>query len=675
MLKLFIVAIIIGNFMIFANAGQVTTDGSMGDAMNLTGPNYAISQDLGTTVGNNLFHSFSVFNLNQGDVATFTGADSIQNVISRVTDGNPSNIDGAIESQIGNANFFFINPAGVIFGQHAAINVPGDFHVSTANELRFADGSNYNLVTPRGSLTTAPPEAFGFLNATGNIVIEGGQLQFRDNTNVSFTGGSIISNSATITVPQGNLRVYGQGNTVGNVPIYGDLPAGNGVVTVNGGGWETSGDGAGNIWISGGAVNIVNDSYIFNDNTGSKNATGTLRVEANTLVVDFGFITADALADGNAGAVSIAVNGDMLITNGTQIHSTALAQGNAGSVSITVHGMLQILNGSEIDTASFAQGHAGAVTVTAGNLIIDGQQNTEVFTGITSQAASTGDAGTVTITVANTLYILNGGEISSNTFEQGHAGSIFITAGNLIIDGQNREYFTGITSKAHVNSTDNAGKIFINVANNLIILNSGKISNANDGIKDAGSITIDVGKLIVINNSVLTTTSQTGQGGDITITAPGIVLNNGQIITSVEGEGGNGGDINLNGGYLVLNTGFIQANTAGDNAKGGNIFINMDGLLSDGGVTHIGGWEREIFIPNSDKNVIQAAANARENYGSITFKNPKDDTASSIGASSNRLEPLKLAKHPCEGAKRRLSFRRKGQQGSSFAVSLFQKRK
>jgi filamentous hemagglutinin family protein len=61
--------------------------------------------------GNNLFHSFSEFNVNTGQTATFTGPNSIANIINRVTGQNPSNIDGGINSRAAmpGANLFLIN--------------------------------------------------------------------------------------------------------------------------------------------------------------------------------------------------------------------------------------------------------------------------------------------------------------------------------------------------------------------------------------------------------------------------------------------------------------------------------------------------------------------------------------------------------------------------------------
>src|SRR3954467_13567874 len=107
----------------------VVLDGSFGSSAVLPGPNYMIQAGFGKTVGNNLFHSFNQFNLINSESATFTGPNNIQNIVSRVTGGSPSSIDGKISSDIQGANLFFVNPAGVMFGPHAQLDVSGSLAI------------------------------------------------------------------------------------------------------------------------------------------------------------------------------------------------------------------------------------------------------------------------------------------------------------------------------------------------------------------------------------------------------------------------------------------------------------------------------------------------------------------------------------------------------------------
>ncbi len=118
----------------------VSTDGSVGPARSLSGPNFAVTPNLGRQVGGNLFHSFRQLDLAKGETATFTGPPSVQRVLTRVTGGTASSIDGTIRCTIPNADFSLVNPAGVVFGPNAALDVQGSFAVTTANYLRLADG-------------------------------------------------------------------------------------------------------------------------------------------------------------------------------------------------------------------------------------------------------------------------------------------------------------------------------------------------------------------------------------------------------------------------------------------------------------------------------------------------------------------------------------------------------
>ena len=63
---------------------EVVTDGTLGAVESLSGQ-MTIPQSLGTTAGNNLFHSFQTFNINTGESATFTGSDALKNLINAIT--------------------------------------------------------------------------------------------------------------------------------------------------------------------------------------------------------------------------------------------------------------------------------------------------------------------------------------------------------------------------------------------------------------------------------------------------------------------------------------------------------------------------------------------------------------------------------------------------------------
>src|SRR5918999_261721 len=133
--------------------------------------------------------------INTGESATFTGPSSIENVLGRVTGGSSSFIDGLLRTQFENAspNLFLLNPAGVLFGPNASLDVQGSFHVSTADYLKLGDGGRFEATNPENSvLTTAPPEAFGFLGENpAGIAVQGSRLRVPDGKALSVVGGDI----------------------------------------------------------------------------------------------------------------------------------------------------------------------------------------------------------------------------------------------------------------------------------------------------------------------------------------------------------------------------------------------------------------------------------------------------------------------------------------------------
>ena len=204
----------LGTFVFLSGvSAQIKTDASLGQsAKTLTGPNFAITSDLGKQVGGNLFHSFSTFNLVKGDVATFSGLSTVSNIISRVTGGQTSNIDGTLKSAITGANLYFLNPAGVIFGPSSSVDITGSFHVTTADYLKLGTDGRFDAANPANStLTISPPSAFGFISTKPAAITVNGAgsdyayrtyglngLYVKPGKELSIIGGDISLNSGIL---------------------------------------------------------------------------------------------------------------------------------------------------------------------------------------------------------------------------------------------------------------------------------------------------------------------------------------------------------------------------------------------------------------------------------------------------------------------------------------------
>lgn len=626
---------------------QVTLDGTVGPAGALPGPNYAITADLGRQVGGNLFHSFGQFSIYSGESATFSGPNSVNNIIGRVTGGQVSTIDGTLRSTIPGASLWLLNPAGVLFGENASLDVPGSVHISTADYLRLSDGGRFDARTPGNSvLTVAPVEAFGFLgDRPGSITINGSFLQVPEGQTLSLIGGDITLTNATVYAPAGRLNVAAVGSAgevaptetdltmqgfsqLGTLTIERDPTAP--IVTVDMGepfgevplgDLDTSGVGGGAIFIRGRNW-LSQGGMVFSDTYGAQagrdvdiQITGSMQFGSTQL-------TAVTYAQGDAG--SITINAGNLLVDGqgsgdfTGIASSAQpgSTGAVGEINLTVAETLSLLNGSIISVSTFAQGDAGSVTISADNVLID-RQGSEYVTGIVSNASSYstgGNGGDINLTVAETLAIFNGGEIGTSTFAQGNAGSVTISAGNILIDGQGSEYATGINSQA-ANSTGYGGDINLTVTNTLTLLDGGQISASTWDGGRAGNITITAGNifadystinsgagpgstgaggtvnLIVANSLTLLNGSQigagtlgTGKGGDLIVTAGGSIdiagidadgYSSGLFVSAM--DDGMAGNLTVTTPHLTLADGSIIKATS-QKTTGGNLFINADHL-------------------------------------------------------------------------------------------------
>ena len=127
-----------------------------------------------------LFHSFEQFGLLTGESAQFGNPATVETIVGRV-DGDASVIDGLLAVD-GDANLYLLNPAGILFGENAELNLGGSFSASTATGLVFGnelfDGFGNNDLT---SFTGAPTgyvfgaEQTGTVVNTGDLAVNSGE--------------------------------------------------------------------------------------------------------------------------------------------------------------------------------------------------------------------------------------------------------------------------------------------------------------------------------------------------------------------------------------------------------------------------------------------------------------------------------------------------------------------
>ncbi|MDY6783024.1 MAG: DUF4347 domain-containing protein [Cyanobacteriota bacterium] len=188
--------------------GQTITPAADGTGTLVTPNGNQIEIDGGTLSGDgsNLFHSFSQFGLTPNQIANFLSTPQIQNILGRVVGGDPSIINGLIQVTGGNSNLYLMNPAGIIFGRDASLNVPADFFATTATGIGF--GENWLDAFGNSDYTklNGNPNTFAFDTAQPGAIVNAGNIAVAEGHNLTLLGGTVV-NTGTITASGGQVTL------------------------------------------------------------------------------------------------------------------------------------------------------------------------------------------------------------------------------------------------------------------------------------------------------------------------------------------------------------------------------------------------------------------------------------------------------------------------------------
>ncbi|WP_199245240.1 CHAT domain-containing protein [[Phormidium] sp. ETS-05] len=176
-----------------------------GTVVEVQGNRYEITGGKTSADGANLFHSLQEFGLTQGQIADFMSSPDIRNILGRVSGGNASIIDGLIQVSGGNANLFLMNPAGIVFGPNASLNVLGSFTATTATGIGFDSGWFEAFGNNDYWALVGNPNAFSFRVDQPGSIINHGNLEII-NGNLSLIGGTVV-NSGSLMAPAGDIMV------------------------------------------------------------------------------------------------------------------------------------------------------------------------------------------------------------------------------------------------------------------------------------------------------------------------------------------------------------------------------------------------------------------------------------------------------------------------------------
>jgi filamentous hemagglutinin family protein len=544
----------------------------------------------GTRNGPNLFHSFGVFNVGAADTANFVNDAGITtNILSRVTGGSASNIFGTIKTTgFGGANLFLINPAGVVFGPNATLDIgrtvgtPGSFHVSTADYLRLGDPGGANegkfSASPLVSdvLTSAPVTAFGFLSTTAAaIAIQNSKLEVGNGKAISLIGGNgtfltdggeiqpgITMTGGTLSAPGGEIRLVSVASP-GEV-LFSNLQTG---PNING-----------DAFTDHGPISLTSRAKL----DASGDPGGTVLIRGGRLVMDSASIVADTESDthGATVGINIAAN-EIQLKTGSNIATSSLdGVGSAGDIVITVRDSLSISGVDASEKASRIESHGD--TGNGGDITITGASSTVALDNrgaIRTGSFSDGLAGTITIDI-NGLTISGGSVIESFGSELAPSGSINLTTQTIALSGRFDSGPRSRIANMNPNSGGTAG----------ISINTGTLSLA-DGARINGN---GVLKITVVATDSVSLTESSGIGlsasltdlGSIELSASTITVGGQSEIQTITVSAGNGGAINVHGRDLVIaDGGQMNSSTQQGLGTGGPISVNMTGqvLISGAG--------------------------------------------------------------------------------------------
>ncbi|MGK7894393.1 MAG: filamentous hemagglutinin N-terminal domain-containing protein, partial [Xenococcus sp. (in: cyanobacteria)] len=412
----------------------------------------------GVEAGSNLFHSFREFSVLNGSTAYFNNASFIQNVITRVTGGSVSNIDGLIRAN-GSANLFLLNPNGIIFGPNAQLNIGGSFLASTATSIVFADGNFFSATDPQTTplLTISVPTGLQYRSNAESIVNRSASgLQVQAGNTLALMGGEIQLNGGVLAAPGGRVELGGLAGsgTVGlrvngnNLRLsFPDNVALADASLTNEAKVDVVSFGGGNIVINARNLEISESQFL----AGIEKGSGSVGTQAEDITINAtGAVTVtDSSIVNNVGSKEIDDAGNININE---------AIGNAGNINIKTESLF--LDDSRLEVNTFGQGNAGSISIQANDFVsLNGI--TTVQSNVDAKEAE-GNGGELEIQ-ARSLSLTDGAQLQVRTQGRGNGGNVTIAVRDTItIAGEDSKGFnSGILSIVREGAEGDGGKIDI----------------------------------------------------------------------------------------------------------------------------------------------------------------------------------------------------------------------
>lgn len=612
---LFILLFVVGNLSFIAKAGlaQIVPDTTLGAESSTIIPDTNLQgqpTDLiegGALRESNLFHSFLEFNIGEGERIYFASPLTVDQIFSRVTGTNSSNIFGMLGVD-GTADLYLLNPHGVIFGPDASLDIEGSFAVSTADSIVFADGSEFSAIAPSSSVLTVNVPLglqLGPAPITGSAITNQGTLavgqdltlladtlilqgQLAAGENLTLQGTNTVQirdtdSSPFIAAAVENLLIQGN-ETVDifalNHPDSGLYAGGNLILR------STNPVGGDAHYYSGGDYRIEQ----LNSTLGSLHSPHDpiIRSQGDVSLFAYQGASLHILAGGAVDiGTAVIVSPDQTGASVNPVDTPSLA-----NVALSDGTILEI-NGSTRPTLDVRAGVA--LDVIGDPLGTTGQLSGFFFdtpTTLTTAPENNPSATSANITIGDIFFTAPDGLVLlTNQYIPGAEP----LAGNIVINGEG-VFGDGIDV---TNPNGKGGSVYLDSRHNIDVI---------DSFIDTASLE-EVGDIVLLANDAITFDSTDafsfaganssipagvdGVGGDIRITATALnVLNGAQLGSNITGSG-EGGDIIINlketARFEGINRIFgfpsraITAISTNGEAQAGNIEISAQNLEVSGG--------------------------------------------------------------------------------------------
>jgi filamentous hemagglutinin family protein len=616
-----------------AEANSITTanDGT-GTVITPDGNRLDVSGGKLSGDGANLFHSFGQFGLDSDQIANFLSNPSIQNILGRVTGGDASVINGLIQVTGGNSNLYLMNPAGIIFGANARLNVPGDFTATTATGIGFGDKWFNATGANNYSTLIGTPNTFAFgTPQTPGAIVNAGQLAVGDGKNLTLVGGTVVSTGqlsapggqiTLVAVPDQNLvRISSPGNVLnleiqpiaaGSQPNNWTLPVASLPQLLTGSGdvgnaTSMTVNSDGTVQLSGSGIAVEAGDVVAREVTAKE---ATLLANHNLTLVeselrttaDLNLIAQDTVRVRDSVAKPfIAQSGGNLYIRGNQsIDILALnhpetpfqSGGNLSLVSNgDISGDAHFASGGSFSILNLSDGPGNFVSLYDPIISSNGDVTFGNYTGVALKVEATGSitAGDIIITGPDTALVGTDPDIPTLTSSAAlilRAGVAQLTNPANVPQSSGGATFTSPGQPTLPGSITVGG---IRTEDGPVILSAvGNISQGNLNPDSLVPISTTTGDIEITSSGGILTLGPINGVGDVTLNAAGDIDlsdNEGMGTVNITSSGGS-----IDSGDLIGVSGNVTLNAAGDITIGSDNIGTLGGdiRLTSGGAISIG---------------------------------------------------------------------------------------